>query len=458
MKCCKYKFTYRILIFISIIWLTLTMFKILTNDIENSSEMTASFINSSSAGCNIFNANETQFTTSIDGVRYPKVVPLFQNKSINFACLNSGQTRPKLMLMWNHFRMFVHNKYNFGVRTAFETLKCPVTNCELTNDRRRINESALVLFHLRNRIDELPKAVRPAWQRWVHVDVESPVHCHLCEDAKYENVFNYSSYYSKDSDYTSVYLGDSGIYWEENQHFDLYRDFQASKSKFAASLISNCNTVSMRSEYLKELQRFVNVDIYGKCGIECPLSLDCRQFIADTYLFFLVFENSICRDYITEKFFYTLRHDVIPVVLGGGDYEYYVPKSGFINAIDFETPARLAEYLRYLAANKTAYNDYFKWKKYLKYDPDHPNMSFLCEMCIQLNLEDHTDTRIARRKRLGSLKKLYGLEHNCVGVAKRTLIHDNQSVLAFEYSKEIKLQHSFIMCPENFDYIKKTNI
>ena len=39
----------------------------------------------------------------------------------------------------------------------------------------------------------------------------------------------------------------------------------------------------------------------------------------------------------------------------------------------------------YLDQNKTAYNEYFKWKKYVKFNSDfiHP----FCDMCIKLHME-----------------------------------------------------------------------
>ncbi len=70
---------------------------------------------------------------------------------------------------------------------------------------------------------------------------------------------------------------------------------------------------------------FIQIDVYGKCGRKkCPLNEDCKAFISKEYKFYLAFENSVCTDYITEKFFNILRHDIVPVVWGGGNYEYYV--------------------------------------------------------------------------------------------------------------------------------------
>jgi len=51
---------------------------------------------------------------------------------------------------------------------------------------------------------------------------------------------------------------------------------------------------------------FFKVDIYGKCGShECPRtqSDECFKTIEQNYKFYLAFENSNCKDYITEKFY-----------------------------------------------------------------------------------------------------------------------------------------------------------
>lgn len=124
----------------------------------------------------------------------------------------------------------------------------------------------------------------------------------------------------------------TGMVWKENRNFDVNEDFHASKVGFAAALISNCHDNSQRLKYIKELQKHVEVDVYGACGTKkCPDAFrngtktrDCRAILADQYKFFLSFENSLCKDYISEKFFSTLIFNTVPVVHGGGQYSQFV--------------------------------------------------------------------------------------------------------------------------------------
>ena len=73
-------------------------------------------------------------------------------------------------------------------------------------------------------------------------------------------------------------------------------------------LASNCGAANNRMEYARDLQKFIAVDIYGDCGEhKCPthlphkMSVPCVNWLANDYKFYLAFENSNCKDYITEK-------------------------------------------------------------------------------------------------------------------------------------------------------------
>jgi hypothetical protein len=78
------------------------------------------------------------------------------------------------------------------------------------------------------------------------------------------------------------------------------------------------------------MQRYMKVDVFGGCEKGCPDKFkdgrmgDCKLIIATEYKFYLAFENSICKDYVTEKLFGILKYNVIPVVLNGASNDFYV--------------------------------------------------------------------------------------------------------------------------------------
>lgn len=100
-------------------------------------------------------SRKSQFRVILDGIRYPNIVPLYQNTSIDFDCLASSNTT-KTILMWTKFKGLPFIDYGFGVGEPFKRMNCPVTNCELTDDRRKLKDADFVLFHLRNKIDYIP--------------------------------------------------------------------------------------------------------------------------------------------------------------------------------------------------------------------------------------------------------------------------------------------------------------
>ena len=370
----------------------------------------ASIINKNISRCDPYIKHLNIFNVSIDNEIYPKFTPLYNNPIINYSCLNTDNS-PKVILLWN--RRFGDSKFDYGIgnKEPFAVNKCPVTNCEITNDRSRLNESSLILFHMRDSIDQLP-TYRTTSQRWVFYLHESPVHSPIF--TKYNNLFNLSATYRLDSNFTSFYF--TNFIWTKNENFDENRDFSHNKTEFAAIVVSNCQTKSGRLIYVKELQKSISVTIFGKCGQPCPtLNEDgtyggCKEIISKKYKFYFAFENSFCKDYATEKFFEILRHDIIPVVYGDGSYSTYVPKSGYINAFDFSSAEQLAQYLMFLDKNKTAYNSYFKWKKYVKFIDNGPRRGEMCELCVRLNLDIHEGVG---NHVISNMNKFWSAENDC---------------------------------------------
>ena len=138
-------------------------------------------------------------------------------------------------------------------------------------------------------------------QSYVYVLYESPINSP--DFSRYENFFNMSSTYELESDFPGFYSS-WRFRWAINQSFNEDHDFSVNKIKFSAAVISNCYDNALRLEYLQELKKYVDVDIFGKCGRKCPecftnttIQRDCKQILAKEYKFILAFENSVCKGY-----------------------------------------------------------------------------------------------------------------------------------------------------------------
>ncbi|XP_031636140.1 glycoprotein 3-alpha-L-fucosyltransferase A-like [Contarinia nasturtii] len=151
------------------------------------------------------------------------------------------------------------------------------------------------------------------------------------------------------------------------------RNYAQNKTKKVAWIVSNCEAENDRQIYAETLQKYIDVDIYGRCGTKnCSKkrewnkdSSSCLDLISKEYKFYLSFENSNCWDYITEKAYRNaLSHDAIPIVLGARreDYERQLPLNSFIYVEDFATVKDLADYLHKVDQDDDLYNSYFQWK------------------------------------------------------------------------------------------------
>ncbi|XP_055354502.1 glycoprotein 3-alpha-L-fucosyltransferase A-like, partial [Paramacrobiotus metropolitanus] len=177
--------------------------------------------------------------------------------------------------------------------------------------------------------------------------------------------------------------------WKDSREFD---EALRNKTGFATTFVSNCQWIpSRRDLYMTELAKYVDVDVYGKCGTkECSTDTPeiCDRLVAN-YKFYLAFENSICKDYVTEKNPSSLKSRRSSVVYGGANYFAIFPKDSFINVMDFENPKALADYLLFLNKNPQEYRKYFQWRvsaatAKLAAGLEARNLSW-CRICTILN-------------------------------------------------------------------------
>jgi alpha-1,3-fucosyltransferase len=311
----------------------------------------------------------------------------------------------KIILMWNEWHSMMSE--------PFSKIQCPKNSCLFTSDMSMIHQSDVVVLHF-DTLNDFP-VNRQAHQRFVFYHLESPENTAsvLMDDRRFRfDYFNWTMTYRRDSDiFLRDYYGSfvskvstngsnrdhrykydtAGKRNHSNNILEMTRDVTAEfskksfielirrKSKMIMWLVGNCFTTIRREEYVRQLSKYVDIDIFGKCTQDCPSN--CDEMIRNHYKFYLAFENSWCPDYITEKFSRPLLYDAIPIVLGGADYKYFAPPNSYINARDFSSPKDLAEYLIMLNSTEELYAAYFSWKN--EYYLSVPDMYGWCELCMK---------------------------------------------------------------------------
>jgi len=269
-------------------------------------------------------------------------------------------------------------------RSSFTRQKCPVDQCELTASRGATSSADVILWqnHL-----STPGGVRPPGQIWMIFFLESPYHTPGL--SSFNNQVNWTATYRRDSTMVAPY--ERFTYFNSSvTELPLTKNYAAGKTKKIAWFVSNCGARNNRLGYAQELGKYIEVDIYGACGTKsCPRHSgdQCFNLLSTEYKFYLAFENSNCKDYITEKFFVNgLKNDVLPIVMGAhpDDYKRSAPKNSYIQVDDFDSPEKLAEYLHELDKDDQKYNEYFKWKG----TGDNINTYFWCRLCAMAHAAD----------------------------------------------------------------------
>ncbi|KAM3911328.1 3-galactosyl-N-acetylglucosaminide 4-alpha-L-fucosyltransferase FUT3-like [Leptodactylus fuscus] len=239
--------------------------------------------------------------------------------------------------------------------------KCPdydIFGCKLTVDRSLYSVADAVLIHhadIMSSKDFLPQEPKPNFQRWIWYNVEPPV---IIRNLKMlDNLFNMTMTFRKDSDIFAPY-GRMEPLKKRGQNFTIPK-----KSKLVSWVVSNWYPGAPRIAYYEELKKHISVDVYG--AKHQKLSWNDFHPTISQYKFYLAFENSIYKDYITEKFWSNAFGTwSVPVVLGTSrkNYERFVPGDAFIHVDDFSSPKELAAYLLELDKDDEKYRKYFNWR------------------------------------------------------------------------------------------------
>ncbi|XP_042322920.1 LOW QUALITY PROTEIN: 3-galactosyl-N-acetylglucosaminide 4-alpha-L-fucosyltransferase FUT3-like [Sceloporus undulatus] len=269
----------------------------------------------------------------------------------------------------------------FGIPFAIE--RCSqvlgIPDCYITANRSWYRKADAVIVHHRDVSSSpkrLPQEPRPASQRWVWFNLESPS---ASPNLGFmDNHFNLTMSYRRDSDIFSPYGTMEVLPRPQNVTVP-------PKSKLVAWVVSNWDLHSHRVKYYEELKKYLQVDVYGRHHSPLP---DSKRFSTlSQYKFYLAFENAIHEDYITEKVWRNaFRSWAVPVVLGPPreNYENYMPPDSFIHIHDFPSAKELAKFLHELDRNTTRYQSYFHWRSWLKPVGQFTYAQHFCKACRDL--------------------------------------------------------------------------
>ncbi|XP_069139341.1 alpha-(1,3)-fucosyltransferase C-like, partial [Argopecten irradians] len=290
----------------------------------------------------------------------------------------------------------------WGTGKKFEN--CPVSDCIVTKNKNISMDKVDAVIFKPRAMRYCPPKKTPG-QVWIFTEFESPTY-YFQKKCFYalKNKVNWTMSYRRDADFTlehGYFRKSSKPKYNQKDLDEIY----AKKNKMAVAFISNCKARSKRHEFIKLLQSHgIQVDIFGSCGTklkECDNDLryracfnisgslepDCFVSVLPKYKFFLSFENALCWDYTTEKSQHrVMQHPIVPVIRDGSNTTIFHPPHSYLNTNDYKSVKELAQHMKTLANNKTAYLEYFKWKQY--YETEDMffewNAAF-CSICERLN-------------------------------------------------------------------------
>lgn len=272
---------------------------------------------------------------------------------------------------------------------------CRIPHCRFTTERRELNTSKAVIFH-HTRMPDYPPP-KPKDQKWIFTSKESPVYTHNTSLLReWNNKFNWIMSYRKDGDF---YDGYGDLVQREHSINKNYSDIFSHKKLDVSWAVSNCKSHSQREVYVRELMKYIPVTVFGKCGNRyCGPKTDdendpCLHVVSHNFKFYLAFENSLCEDYTSEKFYFIFLYDmpVIPVVRGALNGKIKLPRGTFIDTNDFKSPQLLAKYLKEVGDSSEEYIKLLKKKdEYVSRSMSEIFQSALCNLCERLHVDNST--------------------------------------------------------------------
>nr|XP_044250852.1 alpha-(1,3)-fucosyltransferase B isoform X2 [Drosophila takahashii] len=259
-----------------------------------------------------------------------------------------------------------------------EERQCGIHTCRISNKRSRLPMTRGVLFYGSNlKTGDFPLP-RPKHQVWALLHEESPRNAPFVSNEEFLRNFHFTSTFSRFSNFplTTQYLP-SGQALTSKDYFVSFPGKSRHVYRPSPSVVflqSDCDTMSGREDYVKELMKHLSIDSYGSCLRNKDLperqkdylnnlySPELLRFLSE-YKFMIAFENAACPDYITEKFWRPLIMGVIPVYFGSPTIKDWQPnKKSAVFVNEFPNPRALAKHLTELGEDQVQYDSYRQHK------------------------------------------------------------------------------------------------
>ena len=252
-------------------------------------------------------------------------------------------------------------------------------SCLTTTDKSVLSDPlarGVIFYGTDFRAYEAPLPREP-WHEWALLHEESPLNNQIFSHAVTMSLFNHTSTFRRESDFpiTTQHITNLQYLTERTPLPIKLKNKYREKLAPILYVQTHCNVPSDRDRYVKELMKHIDVDSYGKCvnnkqlpaNLQDPVeSMDATEFydFIARYKFHLAFENGICEDYITEKLIRPLHVGSIPIYRGSSSANDWMPNNHSIILVDdFDSPKKLAAFIKRLDENDDEYLKYLTFKE-----------------------------------------------------------------------------------------------
>eukprot|EP00117_Sycon_ciliatum_P022788 scpid55223/ scgid19550/ Alpha-(1,3)-fucosyltransferase; Fucosyltransferase 7; Fucosyltransferase VII; Galactoside 3-L-fucosyltransferase; Selectin ligand synthase len=252
-----------------------------------------------------------------------------------------------------------------GLKEFMDCEKSKVNRCitwYTTSDRSFTSKADIIVAHDWSGYPALPERAFPT-QLFMYMTMESPYSGFSSQHL--QHLFNLEYKYMLSSHVRAAYIPIGEKSFTEI-HGASHFSFKQKVANAVSSLVSNCGGFVPRSDFMRDLNEQVPIHGFGRCFHNHELSSYHDISTLEKYKVAMVFENSLCYDYVTEKWWRALTQATIPLVTSNDrvpDYTKYAPDLNcYLDYGRFKDMAALATEIKKIMNDEEVYNKYMAYR------------------------------------------------------------------------------------------------